>query len=174
MADAPTSKWVWGFPANSRKAHAFDRYDAGQLIAKSACGRYGYLNMKPDRMDPETGDSSPDNCTECWKKVRGITTAKLSAAQRRVWDRLPADMYIMVWPALHLSSGCWRVGPEWGDYDATLYAKLTEGGTVSLPLIVAMVAKGCLLEVDRKDADATSSGKDAAVRYQKNPNFTPK
>lgn len=63
------SPFVWGFPANSRKAHAFRRSDAGIFLARSLCMKYGYHNMVPDRMDPETGKKSPDDCAKCRKRV---------------------------------------------------------------------------------------------------------
>lgn len=70
------TNFVWGFPANSRKAHCFRTADAGKLLARSLCHKYGYVNMKPDRMDPENGKKSPDDCAECRRRVDKLTVEK--------------------------------------------------------------------------------------------------
>lgn len=62
-------RFVWGFPANARKAHAFRSADAGKGLARSLCLKFGYVMMEPSRMDPENGKRSPDDCAECRRRV---------------------------------------------------------------------------------------------------------
>lgn len=70
-----TSSFVWGFPANSRKAHCFRTTDAKELIARSLCGRWGYMAMDVSKMDPETGKASTDDCAECRRRVDKLSEA---------------------------------------------------------------------------------------------------
>lgn len=71
----PDPKYVWGFPANSRKAHCFKSADKKLALARSLCGKYGYLAMNPERMEPENGKKSPDDCAECRRRVDKTTKA---------------------------------------------------------------------------------------------------
>lgn len=50
----------WGFPVAARKAHFFE-----QGVSVSLCGNWLFTGP----VEPQTGNSSPDDCKVCLKKL---------------------------------------------------------------------------------------------------------
>jgi hypothetical protein len=56
----------WGFPGQSRKCHYFE-------ASRSLCGKWALFR---ERLEPDTGTKSPDDCAECRRRLDKKLAAK--------------------------------------------------------------------------------------------------